>query len=267
MKAAPLIFLKLGGSLITDKDQPMTPRPALLTAIAGELRRALNSNPDMRLLIGHGSGSFGHAAAKPFGIQNGVQGEAAWRGFAAVWAAARNLNQIVIDHLLQASLPVIAFPPSAGVLSRDRSLKTWDLRPIRAALSHGLIPVVQGDVIFDEALGGTIFSTETIFLHLAQSLHPDKILLAGIEEGVWWDPANSQDIIPKITPDNFGRVLPGLTGSHSVDVTGGMLAKVRLMLDLVKDSPHLEVRIFSGKHPGRIEQALAGKAVGTRITR
>ena len=53
-----LVFLKLGGSLITDKSKPDTPRIAVLERLAKEIRRALTDQPQLSLLIGHGSGSF-----------------------------------------------------------------------------------------------------------------------------------------------------------------------------------------------------------------
>ena len=53
------IFLKLGGSLITDKDKPYTARTQVIADIAKEIVAARKTDPDMELLIGHGSGSFG----------------------------------------------------------------------------------------------------------------------------------------------------------------------------------------------------------------
>ena len=59
-----LTFLKLGGSLITDKDSPHTARPEILRRLAEEIAAARQHNPAMQLIIGHGSGSFGHMPAK-----------------------------------------------------------------------------------------------------------------------------------------------------------------------------------------------------------
>lgn len=42
----------------------------------------------------------------------------------------------------------------------------------KAALRAGLVPVVHGDVAFDEELGGTVASTEEIFSFLARELAP-----------------------------------------------------------------------------------------------
>mgnify|MGYP003414827420 CR=1 FL=1 len=51
-----LIFLKLGGSLITDKRQPETPRLDIIRQVAATIAAALRRDRSLRLLIGHGSG-------------------------------------------------------------------------------------------------------------------------------------------------------------------------------------------------------------------
>ena len=59
-----LTFVKLGGSLITDKRVENSFRAEAAARVAAEIQSALAQNPDLRLLIGHGSGSFGHVAAQ-----------------------------------------------------------------------------------------------------------------------------------------------------------------------------------------------------------
>ena len=51
-----LIFLKLGGSLITNKNIPFSARKDTLRRLAAEISEALDTNPELKLLIGHGSG-------------------------------------------------------------------------------------------------------------------------------------------------------------------------------------------------------------------
>lgn len=262
-----LIFLKLGGSLITDKDRPRTPRHDVLERLSQEIAYARAKQPNLSLVIGHGSGSFGHQPAKKHGTRNGVFGTQGWLGFNEVWKEARALNQIVVTELLKAGLPVIAFPPSAGVTANQGKILCWDLAPIRSALKAGLIPLVNGDTVFDETLGGTILSTEDCFLYLARHLHPTQILLAGIETGVWADFPVCTRVIDKITPGNFEDISASIRGSNSIDVTGGMLEKVKSMLDLLPDEPNLQAFIFSGVQPGNCSQALQGATIGTMICR
>lgn len=258
-----LTFLKLGGSLITDKHQPRTPRTAIIQRIAVEIARAFQ--PEKPLLIGHGSGSFGHITANRYQTRQGVQTPDQWRGFAEVWQAARALNEILMDALITAGLPAVAFPPSAMVTTTGGSITAFHLAPIRSALEHGLIPVVQGDVAFDDLLGGTIVSTEQVFHHLALHLKPDRILLAGIEPGVWADFPACNHPLTEITPATYAPFRAHLQGSAAVDVTGGMAEKVNAMLQLCARLPELQTWIFSGESPDSITNALYGKVRGTVI--
>ena len=266
-----LVFLKLGGSLITDKAVPRTLRREVLRRLVQEIVEARMADPVQQLLLGHGSGSFGHIPARQYGTRQGVHTPEQWRGFAEVWWDAASLNRWVVEALREAGLPVVAFPPSASVTACDGQVAAWDIAPLRAALEAGLLPVVQGDVIFDTVRGGTILSTEELFAHLARHLHPARLLLAGIEPGVWRvyppQPAGeaSGGVIPEITPANYTEVLPVLGGSQATDVTGGMASKVRQMLALVKELPGLEVLIFSGQKPGMVHKALLGEYEGTKI--
>jgi isopentenyl phosphate kinase len=260
-----LTFLKLGGSLITDKNTAQTARPEIIARLCAEIYNAWRANSDLQLVLGHGSGSFGHMSGRKYGTRSGVSDQQGWLGFAEVWRDARALNQIMVEALSQTGLPVIAMPPSAAVTAASGKVATWDLEPMRSALSAGLIPLVNGDTIFDRDIGGTILSTEDLFFHLAPQLGADRILLAGIEQGVWIDYPACTELLEQVSPENYSQVVEALSGSAAVDVTGGMSDKVTQMLNLVKQLPNLEVQIFSGLHPGTVEQALSGQVFGTRI--
>jgi isopentenyl phosphate kinase len=260
-----LVFLKLGGSLITDKSNPRTPRRDVIARLAREIRGVLEEMGGLRLVLGHGSGSFGHVPAKKYGTRQGVHSSEGWRGFTEVWYEAASLNRIVIEILYAEGLPVIAFAPSAGVLAHDGQVESWEIRGLVAALEGGLIPVVFGDAVFDQLRGGTILSTEDEFAHLARQLQPSRILLAGIDEGVWADFPDCTQLITEITPVNWAQILPSLGDSVATDVTGGMASKVREMLNLVEEIPGLEVIIFSGNQPGNVGAVLRGGSSGSRV--
>jgi isopentenyl phosphate kinase len=265
LSSRSLYFLKLGGSLITDKTKPRAPRMDVLERLAAQIAAACAQNPALRLVVGNGAGSFGHIPARRYGTRQGVHTPEDWRGFAEVWHEAAALNRLVTDSLHAVGLPVMAFSPSASVTARDGQVLAWDLSPIRNALQSGLMPIVHGDVIFDTVRGGTILSTEDLFEHLARQLHPERILLAGLEDGVWADYPACTRLIPKITPETLPQVAPALGGSSATDVTGGMASKVRQSLALVDKLPGLEILIFSGERPGQVKSALLGDTIGTLL--
>lgn len=275
-----LVFLKLGGSLITDKTQPYTPKLDVIEDVALQILTALRNYPDLRLVIGHGSGSFGHVAASEYHTRDGVfprssplihrerdkTEENYWKGFAEVWYQASALNRFLMKALHKMKIPALALPPSANVIASDGKVSIWETTSISMALAAGMVPVIYGDVTFDEIRGGTILSTEDLFEHLARALGPERILLAGLEAAVWEDfPARTRRV-ETITPQTFSEISEGVGKAAGADVTGGMESKVTQMLELVRQNPELRVQIFSGVEPGNIVRALTGETLGTWIT-
>ena len=264
------VFLKLGGSLITDKTQEQTPRLDIIRRLAEEIRQALEIHPDLQLLIGHGSGSYGHFVGRRYRTREGIVDGESWRGYVETNAVAARLNRLVTDELLKAGLPVLSVQPSASALCQDGKLECMEVRPIVTALENGLLPLVYGDVALDELRGCTIVSTEEIFGYLARLLQPQRIILVGKVDGVYTrDPLHDPAARPiaEISPANFAQVERWLGSSHGVDVTGGMLSKVQEMIALAQQVPALLVHLITGQVPNRVRQALLDPegAGGTRI--
>jgi isopentenyl phosphate kinase len=275
-----LVLLKLGGSLITDKTQPYTPRLDVMEDLALQIQSALQANPTLRLVVGHGAGSFGHVPASEYRTRDGLPPRATplahrerdetennyWKGFAEVWFQASTLNWFVTQALHKAGVRTLSVSPASSVIASQGHVAMWELTPLQMALAVGIVPLIHGDVVFDEIRGGTILSTEDLFGYLTHALRPDRILLAGLEEGVWADfPARTRKI-ERITPASFEEVRAGVGKAAGADVTGGMESKVRQMLELVQKSPGLSVQVFSGAGPGNLLRALGGETVGTLIT-
>ena len=274
-----LVFLKLGGSLITDKTQPYTPLLDVMDDLALQIKTALQTHPNLRLVLAHGAGSFGHVPASEYKTRDGLPPKSTplihrdrdeteenyWKGFAEVWYQASSLNRFMMKALHNAGLRAIALSPSSSVISSNGQVSFWDTTPIRMALAAGIVPVIFGDTVFDEVRGGTILSTEDLFMHLTRALHPERILLAGLEAAVWVDFPERTKIIKTITPDTFDAIKSGVGKSTAADVTGGMESKVTQMLELVEGDPGLKIHIFSGTEPGNIVRALTGEMLGTVI--
>jgi len=260
------VLLKLGGSLITDKQQPRTLRAKTLARLAEEIAQARAQRPSLKLVLGHGAGSFAHVSAKEHGTRLGVSNWQQWMGFLEVWWDAAVLNRLVVEALINTGLPVIALPPSAAITARDGKVESWDIGPLEAALNAGLLPVIHGDVIFDSFRGGTILSTEDLFSHLADRINPSRLLLAGMERGVWQDFPTRTRIIEKITPQNFQDLMPVIGESTATDVTGGMQDKVKQCISLSESIPTMDILIFSGDEPGTLLNVLLGSSQGTVIT-
>lgn len=267
-----IVFIKFGGSVITDKQQQEHAATDTIRRLAEELRQALDTARDLRVIVGHGSGSFGHVYAQKYGIHRGLAPDDDWMGFALTSGAALRLNRIVVDELLAVGIPALALQPSTTLLARGGQLVHWETGSLERALECRLVPVVHGDVAFDDVQGSAIISTEQLLAHLATlpTLRPARIVLVG-EAGVYTaDPRIhlQAERIARIDQRNIDDVLAGAGGSHGVDVTGGMRSKVELMWQLVQTVPALHVYLI-GPKPGLLKRALLGDDTveGTVIVR
>lgn len=252
-----LVFLKLGGSLITDKRRLEAVRESTIERIAQEIQRAREARPDIRLVLGHGSGSFGHFYADRYKVHKGHLED--WRGYAETGAAAQRLNRLVTDAMLKAGVTTVSVQPSASARCHNGELVELALDPIATLLEHGVVPLVYGDVALDTVQGCTILSTEQILIYLARTLRPERIIMAGEVPGVYsGDPQRDTIVrlIPAITSQNYEQVEEMLSSSFGVDVTGGMQQKVQLLFELVTELPGLEARIVTGRTPHLLERVL-----------
>ncbi len=259
---AELAFVKLGGSLITNKAADGVALPAVIQRLALEMRQALLVRPSLRLVLGHGSGSFGHRVAARYGVQGGVSD---WCGYALTGAAATRLNRIVTDICLQVGLPVVSLQPSASARCHAGSLVHLDTAVAAELLRHRLVPLVFGDVALDDVWGTTIASTEMVFDYLARELKPNLVLLLGEVDGVYTaDPRRDPEarLIPVVNAATLSDLGAGLGGSDQVDVTGGMRSKVLGMARLVSAVPGLQARICSGLQRGLLLNCLTDPQFG-----
>jgi len=257
-------LLKLGGSLITDKKTAHTARFDVIRRLALEIRSVWDDTNEA-LIIGHGSGSFGHIPAKQYSTRAGVHSYEDWKGFAKVHNEATALNQIVTEIFTEAGLPVLSFVPMSSVKCTDGHITFWDVSIFEHCFQNHLIPIVFGDTVFDDIRGGTILSTEDIFLFLCNSMKdPPSIFLAGLEDGVWKDyPQNK--VLTRFIPANSSNDLDYIKTSAAPDVTGGMAEKVRLMRKIIIEGKAKSALIFSGEKQENLKRALSGEIIGTMI--
>ncbi len=125
-----LILVKLGGSLITDKSKPYTLREGVLSRLAREIHEARKENPNLRIIVGHGGGSFPHVSAKKYETQKGIINEKSWEGFAKVADDAARLNRLVVKALIEAGENAVSIPPSSGAICRNSKIIEWNTKAL-----------------------------------------------------------------------------------------------------------------------------------------
>ncbi len=260
----PIILIKIGGSLITDKTIPFSLKEKALDVICKEIKLA--SQGDKQLIVGHGAGSFAHVPAKKYQTHKGIINDLSYRGIAEVADTAAQLNRIVMAKLLEKQINAVTINPLSIITTTNHQLKSLCLDSLEQLLRLNLVPVLYGDQILDTEIGCTVYSTEKILGYLAIALKNkgyqiERIIHCGQTNGVY--DADSKTI-PLINTKNFGEIKNHLSGSGGIDVTGGMLHKVEETLALAqKGIPGL---IIDGIENGSLSRAVNGEEVfGTRV--
>jgi len=259
------VMVKLGGSLLTDKRKKESLRAAVLKRLCGEIHSA-KGEKSLKLVVGHGGGSFPHYPAHEYNVNDGIAGKDSLKGFALTNDAAARLNRLVVAELIRARESAVSVQPSAWLIAKGGSIHTSFTEQFRLYLNNGFLPVPYGDAVMDYRRGIAIASTEQVLGELAQKLNSRKMVVVAKTNGVFTDdPLENKDaeFIPLINRRNFPEIRKMLKGSYGTDVTGGMLGKVEALVALAGKG--VKCQVISGEKKGYLKRALLGEKLGTVI--
>ncbi len=271
-----LLFLKIGGGVITDKTKRYGLLEDILVQLAREIATGYEQLEDTDLVIGNGAGSFAHYSAHEYRTAEGFVDERSQIGAGWVRYDAIKLNQLVFEELLRVGVPVFSFAPSSLITVDNGRAEHVCMEGVETALAKGMVPLVYGDVVIDKTKGCGIYSTEMVFAELAKRLVTQyeevKVIHVSSEDGIYKNSkckklgarVDPDEVVELITNKNFAKVTSLVDGSHGIDVTGGMLHKVQECLELTQIG--IKSQIVSGLVEGRVKMAmLSQKVIGTRI--
>lgn len=262
MNVKPII-LKLGGSVITHKEKPLTSNREAMNRLAHEISSA-NVSP---LVIIHGGGSFGHPIAREYEINEGFKNLSQIMGFSKTHQAMTELNNIVIDALISRNIPAVEVQPSSFIITKSGRIKTLDNKVIEKLLEKGFVPVLYGDAVLDSEKGFAILSGDQLVSSLARQLAAERIIVGVDVDGLFTsDPKKDKNakLVRHITLVELKKMQFGIRGATMTDVTGGMLGKISELIPAVE--ARISVLIVNASKPDNVYRALKGqKVVGTLI--
>ncbi len=258
-----LTVLKLGGSVITDKDRLKTPNIEALRRLGREVAEAQVKH----LIIVHGGGSYGHPLAKLHRIKEGYSNPTQIEGFTETHQAMLELNKLVVDTLIRCNLPAFAVSPSSFIITKRDRIHNFNAAVLIHLLELGFVPVLFGDAVLDEELGFTILSGDQLVALIATRFKARKIVIgvdvAGLHTS---DPKGDSPaaLIPSITLQGLQATLNNVGGAKTTDVTGGMVGKIQELLPAV--TAGIPAIIVNATEDGNVYKALKGENVtGTKI--
>jgi isopentenyl phosphate kinase len=257
--------LKIGGSVITDKNGELAARTEVINRLAEEIAKANVKN----LIIVHGGGSFGHPAAQKYGIKDGLKDDQQKVGFAETHHVMTVLNGLVMDALVWHNVPAVSLAPSCCVVTEYGRIKNFDDTILKKLLEMGFTPVLYGDAALDEKLGFTVLSGDQIVSYLARKFGACKIVIGVDVDGLCdADPKLTKNakLYAHLTLRELEEMQGKLGRSTAADVTGGMLGKVTELIPAVEQG--IPAAIVNATKSNSVYRALIGEKVeGTILER
>ncbi len=252
--SAPVVIVKLGGSVVTRKREVERLRPKVLARLAREIAEVR----DRRVVLLHGAGSFGHPGAKRFGLSlppgKGTSGAERIRGAAIVSAEVRRLHLAVLRELVRAGASPASVPMATHARNRAGELVHLDPSAMKSALEGGFLPVSFGDVVPDEAWGSSILSADTIAVALVAPLRAERVVFVSDVEGVLeGPPGRRRTPVGEVTAATIAALRPP---AGTPDVTGGIRGKVTAMLAIA--AAGVDAGLISGLSDGAVSRAIRG---------
>lgn len=255
-------ILKLGGSLLTDKTKPYSVREEVIDKAINQI---IESN--VKLILIHGGGSFGHPLAKEFKISDGLNENVKNQilGLTLTHNSMITLNSILVTNLLNKRVPTVSIQSSSIFIKKGDSFEIVSTEIIEDFLDLGVLPVLYGDIILDNEGSFSIISGDKIIVELCKKIKNYKItevIFAIDEDGLYIKEKRDGEVKNILAEDLKLEDLDHLeliAMEQKIDVTEGINGKIKNIKQICQcDIP---VRLINGLKEGFILKALKNENI------
>jgi len=237
-----MILIKLGGSIITNKERPLSPRKKTIESLVKSLRKI-----DEPMIVVHGGGSYGHYWSVKYGMHTKPRKYDS-RGVSIVKNSMIELNKIILDSFLKNRLNPYCLPPT-DFMTGDRPILK-KVKEIEKIARSGLIPITYGDALWHGKNKTYILSGDKIMTHISKILKPRLNIFALNEDGLYSD-LKTKKLIYELKGEK------ATISENEMDVTGGMARKVEEASKIAKMGT--SVFFVNGNKPERIVKAVKNR--------
>jgi isopentenyl phosphate kinase len=263
LKNNDLVIIKLGGSVITFKEKPLSPNYQAIEKMANIIKELKKR---YKIIIVHGGGSFGHywsvkydMHTQPFTYQD--------EGVIRVRESMIKLNHIVVEKFISNELKPFCIHASSFVFNnlpcKERVLDMMDM-----IQNNNIIPITYGDVVHTSKGNFSILSGDTLMNILSVNLNPRFSIFTTNVDGIYATLENGNLLSNIIL--NKNKELLNATDNRiefsdmSFDVTGGMKRKISESINIVQSG--IPVYLINGFYPERMIDIINGSDfIGTSI--
>ena len=237
-----MILIKLGGSIITNKQKPLSPRRKTINNILKEIGKIKEP-----IIIVHGGGSYGHYWSVKYDMHT-KPAKTSPKGVAIVKNSMVELNKIILDSAVKNRINSYCLPPT-DFMNGNKAIKSKILT-INDISKSGLTPITFGDALWFGQKKSYILSGDVIMTTIGKILKPRLSVFVLDVDGVY------SDLKTKKLIYDFKKEKPEIK-NNKMDVTGGMTRKITEANKMAKAG--LKVFFVNGNKPKRITDAVSGK--------
>jgi isopentenyl phosphate kinase len=263
LKNNDLIIIKLGGSVITFKEKPLTPNYPTIEKMANIVKQLRKR---YKIIIVHGGGSFGHywslkydMHTQPFTYQD--------EGVSRVRESMIKLNHIIVEKFISCGLKPFCIHASSFVFN-NLPCKERVLDMVEMIENNNIIPITYGDVIHTSKGNFSILSGDTLMNILSVDLNPKFSIFTTNVDGIYATLKNG-NLLSNIIINENNELLTTTDNkiefsNMSFDVTGGMKRKISESINIVQSG--IPVYLINGLYPERMIDIInGGDFIGTSI--
>ncbi len=250
-------IIKLGGSVIAPKEEPLSADIPSIQRLAEELGKFLAEEPASRVVVVHGGGSFGHYLVKEC-VEN--------KGYLTPSCSSRvaffmdELNRMVLEALLSNRIPAVRVPGRTLCYFRGDGIECF-FRQLKNLISRGLVPVTYGDVT-SSSTGFSVISGDVLAWMAVKELKAKEVVFLSDVNGLYTSDPHTDPAAKLIKEAKATDVLNIISGGSSFrSVTGDLTDKIRWGIKLgVKG---VKMIVASGLRNGNLYNSLRGLDTGT----
>lgn len=255
-----MYIVKIGGSLITDKNAYCSPKREKIREFA-RLIKSRWEELSGKLVIVLGGGSYGNGVPIRYRIKNAEQN---WQHTDLLMMTVKMFEWIneVTMIFREEGIPSYPFQTSSYCVTENGHPRSFFLEPIKQCLELGVLPITSGDFTFDGQKTFVIFSSDNVPELFVERFNVKRVVILTDVPGIY-EELETKQVIRRVTKENYQQILGVAGASTKQDVTGGMNNKLKALIRIAQknttsivcdgtDPQNLLHALFSLDPPGTI---------------
>ncbi|MGY0434859.1 isopentenyl phosphate kinase [Bacillus rugosus] len=256
-----MYILKIGGSLITDKNAYCVPRKEEIKRFA-KMIKSRWFDLQGKLVVVIGGGSYGNGVPLRYNLLDSEKRKKEDLLMMTVkmfeW-----INEVAMIFRNE-GLPVYPFQTSSYCTTNEGNYDFCFMNPIKMSLQLGLLPITSGDFTFDKKKNFTIYSSDNVPELFVDHFDVQRVVILTDVPGIF-ESDKTKKIIKRVNQYNYKKIIENTGSSNKQDVTGGMNNKLKALIRVAQKntnsivcdgSKHNLIKaLFSENPPGTIIEA------------